>query len=148
MKARSPRGLYAAVFATGGLFAWVWLIKLMSDINEMAGRQIFATRLYGVVFALLAIGYFALFAMIPHSDPEIPGLSYDPSLLIGLAIVLTLSPPFFLVLISRHIDFAAGRSRALGADFKVFFLALFMCIGFPMVQQNMNDLIAARGGRT
>jgi hypothetical protein len=147
MKARSPWGLYAAVFATGGLFVWVWLIKLMNDVNEIAGRRVFPTKLLGVFFTVMVAGYFALFAMIPRTDPDIPGLSHDPSLLIGFAIVMTLSPPIFLVHVSRCIDAAAGRPLSMVANLKVFLLTVFMYIGFPMVQQNMNDLLAGQDSR-
>jgi hypothetical protein len=144
MKARSPWGLYAAVFATGGLFIWVWLIKLMNDVNEIAGRHVFPTKLLSLFFVMIVAAYFALFAITPHTDPDIPGLSYDPSLLVGFGIVMTLLPPILLVHVSRFIDAAAGRPPSMVANLKVFLLTVFMYIGFPMVQQSMNDLLAGQ----
>lgn len=117
MKTRSPWGLYAAVFATCGFFGWVWLVKLMSDVNELAARRVFPIKLLSLFFTVVIAGYCGLVAMMPRGNPDIPGLSYDPSLLIGFAIVILFSPPVFLTLVSRYIDAAAGRPQSIVSRF-------------------------------
>src|SRR6266566_2008977 len=113
-RTRSPGLLYAAVFASGGIFALVWLFLLMQDVNRLQRRRVFNTALYLSVFCFSLALYFALIFWSPLPSTVPPGLSpLRLGLILSVGLALLVFPAVMIVQVNNEITTAlSSRSRS------------------------------------
>jgi hypothetical protein len=99
--------MYLAVLASGGLFAIVWLVILMRDINEIEGRRVFPVAQLAVMllFGLAAYVFLTIdlvFDLLTvHSPPGLPTIRL--AVMFTLAFALVLLEFTLIVLTTRHV---------------------------------------------
>jgi hypothetical protein len=144
---RSPGLLYAAVFASGGIFALVWLFLLMQDVNRLQRRRVFNTALFLSVYCFGLALYFALIFWPPLPGTVPPGLSpLRLGLILSVGLALLVVPAVVTVQLNNEITAAlSSRSRSPNAIVLVL-LTFLMFISLIVVQLRLNELIRTRTG--
>jgi len=140
--------MYLAVLASSGLFAFVWLVILMRDINQIEGRRVFPVEQLAVVmvFGLAALVFltFDLFFVLAtvRPPPDVPTILLVVTFTLAFALVLL--EYSLIVLATRHV------TRALGAQYHVRDAVITIVLNiwflsFVTVQRRLNALIGSRG---
>jgi hypothetical protein len=144
-RTRSPWLLYAAVFASGGIFAWVWVFLLMQDVNRLKRRNVFNTALYFYVFCFGVALYFALIFWPPLPGTVPPGLSpLRLGLILSVGLALLVFPAVVIVQVNNGITTPlSAKSRSLNA-IVIVLLTFLMFISLITVQLRLNELIRTR----
>jgi len=137
MRILPPWTLYILTLLSGGLFMYVWLHLLMTQVNELEQRAVFPARAISAAMAIGLTAYLGNIAMIltPHGY-------FAP--LTGLGSPLGLAPFVLIVLVDRHVRQASGQALSFSTAVATFLLTLDYLISYPLVQQRLNDLIVAR----
>jgi hypothetical protein len=140
--------LYAAVFASGGLFALAWLFLLMQDVNRLKSRRVFNTALYLSVFCFGLALYSALIFWPPLPGTVPPGLSpLRLGLILAVGLALLIFPAVVIVQVNNEITTAlSSKSRSLNVIVMIL-LTYLMFISLIVVQLRLNDLIRTRTAR-
>ena len=146
-RTRSPGLLYAAVFASGGIFALVWHFLLMQDVNRLQRRNVFNTALFLSVYCFGLALYFALIFWPPLPGTVPPGLlPLRLGLILSVGLALLVFPAVVIVQVNNEITAAlSSRSRSPNAIVLVL-LTFFMFISLIEVQMRLNELIRIRTG--
>src|SRR5438105_6009433 len=128
-RTRSPGLLYAAVFASGGIFALVWHFLLMQDVNRLQRRPVFNTALFLSVYCFGLALYFALIFWPPLPGTVPPGLlPLRLGLILSVGLALLVFPAVVIVQVNNEITAAlSSRSRSPNAIVLVL-LTFFMFI--------------------
>jgi len=140
--------MYLAVLASSGLFAFVWLVILMRDINQIEGRRVFPVEQLAVVMvfglAVLVFLTFDLFFVLAtvRPPPDVPTILLVVTFTLAFALVLL--EYSLIVLATRHV------TRALGAQYHVRDAVITIVLNiwflsFVTVQRRLNALIGSRG---
>jgi len=148
MRPRRTWLMYLAVLASSGLFAFVWLVILMRDINQIEGRRVFPVEQLAVVmvFGLAALVFltFDLFFVLAtvRPPPDVPTILLVVTFTLAFALVLL--EYSLIVLATRHV------TRALGAQYHVRDAVITIVLNiwflsFVTVQRRLNALIGSRG---
>jgi cytochrome bd-type quinol oxidase subunit 2 len=147
-RTRSPWLLYAAVLASGGIFAWAWIFLLMQDVNRLKRRSVFNTALYFSVFCSVLALYFALifWSPLPGTDP--PRLSpLRLGLILSAGLALLVFPAVVIVQVNNEITTAlSSKSRSLDA-IAIVLLTFLIFISLIVIQLRLNELIRTRTAR-
>jgi hypothetical protein len=139
--------MYLAVLVSGGLFAFVWLVILMRDINQIEGRRVFPVEQLAVVMLLgLATHVFLTFDLVfvwatVRPPPDVPTIQLV--VIFTLAFALVLLEYTLIVLTTRHV------TRALGAQYHVRDAVITIVLNIwllslVIVQTRLNALIESR----
>ena len=148
MRPRRTWLMYLAVLASSGLFAFVWLVILMRDINQIEGRRVFPVEQLAVVmvFGLAALVFltfdlFFVWATV-RPPPDVPTILLVVTFTLAFALVLL--EYSLIVLATRHV------TRALGAQYHVRDAVITIVLNiwflsFVTVQRRLNALIGSRG---
>lgn len=148
MNARSPWWLYAALVCTSGLFAYIWLILLVRDVNHIKGRSEIPS---GPFIAALCAGFLAYLTILFY--PRTLALTFSvpqqvlTTLLFVLALFLYLVLVATLVVVYRHTKIVLGVKFGARDVLAVIGLTVLMFVSLIMVQQNMNAAIERKAGR-
>ena len=148
MRPRRTWLMYLAALASSGLFAFVWLVMLMRDINQIEGRRVFPVEQLVVVMLFgLAAHVFLTFDLVfvlvtVRPPPDVPTIRLI--VMFTLAFALVLLECTLIVLTTRHV------TRALGAQYHVRDAVITIVLNiwllsFVIVQRRMNALIESRG---
>jgi hypothetical protein len=138
--------MYAATLATGGLIAFVWIVMLMRDVNQLERRSAFPSTQLAIASCLGLSAFLFLIFALPSPATVVPGMSATRlSLIITLGVVLSLYQFVSIVLVSRHVNVALGaRFRAIDVVASVL-LTLCMLLSLPMTQRRLNNVIERKG---
>lgn len=142
MKRRSPWLMYVGVLASAGLFAFVWLILLMRDVNQLERRTAFPAKSLTVFLSLGLPAYYLAVFFLPFPVAE-PSTTRQVclALIFVFAIALILLMFISLVRLSLHVTRALGyTSHAMHATLIVV-LTLLSLISFVILQRRINILI-------
>lgn len=143
---RSPWLMYALVWVSGGLFAWVWLFMLMQGVNNLEGRRVFAVRPLAAVMIAALLAYFWLI-FGPSTPGTAPGMSSARIslilLLAGAFLVFQIAIP---ILLQRHIKTALERDFSALDSFYIALLTLLVFLSLAIVQRNFNILVDKKSG--
>ena len=148
MRPRRTWLMYLAVLASGGLFAFVWLVILMRDINEIEGRRVFPVEQLAVVLLLglaahVVLTFDFVFGLLTVRPPTaVPTIRL--AVMFALAFTLVLLECSLIVLTTRHV------TRALGAQYHVRDAVITIVLNiwllsFVIAQRRFNALIESRG---
>src|SRR5437879_2996157 len=111
-RTRSPGLLYAAVFASGGIFALVWLFLLMQDVNRLQRRRVFNTALFLSVYCFGLALYFASIFWPPLPGTVPPGLSpLRLGLILSVRLALLVFPAVVIVQATMRSPLLSHRDR-------------------------------------
>jgi hypothetical protein len=145
---RSEWLLYTAFCLTGGLFAFVWIVLWMSDINRIERRKIFPVTTIATALSIGCIVYVtALFSLGTLTSIASSLGALRLPILIVLAIVLTASLFGFPILILRKAKRGMGETSGARDALAVIGLTVLSGVSFILVQQRMNALFRHRAVR-
>src|SRR5258708_17547703 len=134
-RTRPPWLLYAAVFASGGIFALIWLFLLMQDVNRLQRRRVFNTALYLAVFCFGLALYFALIFWPPLPATVPPGLSpLRLGLILSVGLALLIFPAIVIVQVNNQITTALSSKSRLMNAIVIVLLTFLMFISLITVQ--------------
>jgi hypothetical protein len=147
MRPRRAWVIYLAVLASGGLFALVWLVILMRDINQIEGRRVFPVEQLAVVMLFgLAAHVFLTFDLVfglltVRPPPDVPTIRL--AVMFTLAFALILMEYILIVLTTRHVTLALGAQYHV-RDAVITIVLNIWWLSFVIVQRRLNALIETR----
>jgi len=141
VRRRSPWLLYVAVLVSGGLFAFLWLIIFMRDVNRLERRPVFPVAAMTVIFLLSLLIYAMLIIFLPeYKRMEYSIRSTWIILIFALGIFITIFLIVELSLVHIHISRALEVGSDPGNVLTVIVFTILMFLSFVIVQRRLNTL--------
>jgi hypothetical protein len=124
---RSPLGVYLLLWVTAGFYWLYWLHRMMIEMNEANGREVFAVRRVFWGGSAMMILYYAIFAVLSFdlsTDARPPFFVFPSLIVIGLGWIGGLL--LLHVRISRALNSLAGSRKEFHTSTRAT-IALFFC---------------------
>jgi hypothetical protein len=140
-KPRSALGYYLAIWATGGLFIFVWLYLLLGDINRLSKKRVFnATALVGSLLGLLVFNQaFLVYGSIAFTETDSSSWYFRIAITVGLAGFLGL---IAIIALAYRFAVLANRGRVpVGSFAGIIFLSFLWFASLPLIQSEVNHAI-------
>ena len=139
-RTRPPWTLYAVTVMTGGLFAFPWIMMIMSDLNQIAHRRIFGVFHRGLI---LSAGLALVLLILGDAQPrtERPFWFQLIILTVGLIGVALMDS---VIRVARHLSEVTGRDFQTSDAVIILIFTFTLCfLSLPILQQRLNRLIEA-----
>lgn len=138
MKKRSP--LLHWLFALTGVYAYVWTLRLMNDVNRLAGERRFPVRSHALCLTGLLLTYFAVFGLLtagwlPESGAVVPLCTVLCAGILGYWFWL-------ITAIGAEMRHLGVPRMASAGEYVVWSCVLVLSL--PMLQRRMNAAIDSR----
>jgi len=140
--------MYLTVLASGGLFAFVWLVILTRDINEIEGRRVFPVEQLAVVFlfglaAHVFLTFDLVFGLLTVRSPQgVPTIRLV--VMVTLAFALVLLEYTLIVLTTRHVTRVVGAQYHV-RDAVITIVLNIWLLSFVIVQRRLSAFTKSRG---
>ena len=147
-RTRPPWTLYAVTVMTGGLFAFPWIMMIMSDLNQIAHRRIFGVFHRGLILSaglalVLLILFLVTLIFLGDAQPrtERPFWFQLTILTVGLVGIALMDS---VIRVARHLSEVTGRDFQTSDAVIILIFTFTLCfLSLPILQQRLNRLIEA-----
>jgi hypothetical protein len=142
---RSAWLMYGVLLISGGLFAFIWLVMLMRDINSVERRAVFPTSPLAATLFIGLLCYFYLIFGPPAFGTQPGGISTTRlAATVILGVGLNLLYITLLILICRHVKVALGSRFGAIDGIVVVVLTILIGLSLVLVQSQLNILVERR----
>jgi hypothetical protein len=140
---RSALLMYVLTLATGGLFAFVWLVLIMRDADRAVGRtEDSAVPTIILIGGLIA--HLALFFLIISVPIAAAMRHYFILLDVAVAVLLFASLVIYVAIANKRISLALDRATTGIGTFAIIALTFAMMTSLIALQRKLNFLAARR----